>query len=220
MYKGIIFDLDGTVLDTIETIAYYSNKALEEFGFNKIETKKYNYMAGNGAKVLIERALKEAGADVPKVFDRVFEFYNREYNTDTLYKTKVYEGIRELICIAKEKGLKLAILSNKPHAATADVVGKFFDEGTFELCFGAREGVPLKPHPAAAIAVAEELSLSPEECIYVGDTDVDMKTGKGAGFYTVGVLWGFRQRDELEESGADLIVSHPQEIVDLFKYGE
>ena len=216
MYKGIIFDLDGTLLDTIETIAYYGNTTLEKFGFKSIDTQKYNYMAGLGAKHLVKCMLAEFGSEDEEIFNRVFSDYNKSYNVDPLYKTKVYDGINELILKAKKQGMKLAVLSNKPHDATVDVINNFFDKGTFDICFGAREGVPLKPDPAPAIAVANELGLEKSECIYVGDTDVDMKTGKGAGFYTVGVLWGFRDRQELEENGADIIVTRPDEIADLF----
>lgn len=220
MFKGIIFDLDGTLLDTIETIAYYGNKTLEKFGFKSIETGKYNFMAGKGAKHLVKCMLSESGSENEELFERVFLDYNKSYNIDPLYKTAVFDGINELILQAKKRGMKLAVLSNKPHTATVDVIDYFFDKGTFDICLGARDGVPLKPDPAPALAVANELGLSEDECIYVGDTDVDMKTGKGAGFYTVGVLWGFRDYKELEENGADIIVSHPSEIIKLVETGE
>ena len=216
MFKAIIFDLDGTILDTIETIAYYGNLTLEKYGFAPIETKEYNFMAGNGAKHLIKSMLAASGSEDVKMFEKVFADYNEAYNRDTLYKTKVYDGIRELISAAKEKGIKLSVLSNKPHEATVDVLSKFFDEDVFDVKLGAREGVPLKPDPMAAIELAKDLGVEKEECIYVGDTDVDMKTGKSAGFYTVGVLWGFRGREELEKNGADVIVSQPSEIINLF----
>ncbi|MFA7636180.1 MAG: HAD family hydrolase [Monoglobales bacterium] len=215
MFKGIIFDLDGTLLDTIDTIAYYGNLALSKHGFEAIGTAKYKYFAGNGAKHLVKRMLREVDSADEEVFLNVFKDYTNAYNADTLYKTTVYDGIRELISEVKSKGMKLAVLSNKPHEATVDVVDKFFEKGTFDVCHGGREGVPLKPDPAPAIMVARQLGLKNEECIYVGDTDVDMKTGKGAGFYTVGVLWGFRDRQELEESGADLIINYPLEILDI-----
>lgn len=215
MFKAIIFDLDGTLLDTVETIAYYGNKALKKFGFDEIETEKYKFLAGNGAKFLVRSMLETVGCEKPEVFDRVFEYYFDEYNKDTLFGTKVYDGIKELLESAKSKGIKLAVLSNKPHEATVDVLGHFFEEKTFDFKFGAREGVPLKPDPTPSVILAKQLGVKNEECIYVGDTDVDMKTGKGAGFYTVGVLWGFRGREELEENGADLIVSHPSEILKM-----
>lgn len=215
MFKGIIFDLDGTLLDTIETISYYGNNSLKRHGLNPVEPERYKLMAGNGAVHLVKCMIKEAGCTDESMFEKVFEDYNRTYGEDTLYKTKVYEGIMELLSGAKEKGMKLAVLSNKPHDATIDVLGKFFKEGTFDLAFGARDGIPLKPDPTSAIELAKELGISKDECIYVGDTSVDMQTGKGAGFFAVGVLWGFRDRKELEENGADKIVSHPSEILDL-----
>ncbi len=216
MYKGIIFDLDGTLLDTIETIAYYGNMTLEKYGFEAIDTEKYNYMAGRGARKLVKSMLAESGSFDDVLFERVFADYNVAYNSDALYKTKVFEGIEELLTAAKEKGIKLAVLSNKPHKATVDVINSFFEKDTFDICLGAREGVPLKPDPAPALAVAKDLGVLSDECIYVGDTDVDMKTGKGAGFYTVGVLWGFRGENELRKNGADIIVSNPTDIISLF----
>lgn len=215
MFKGIIFDLDGTLLDTVETIAYYGNKSLEKYGFKPIDSEIYKYMAGNGAKHLVKSMLAESGSSDPEMFEKVFKDYNIAYNTDTLYKTEVYDGIKDLIAVAKEKGLKLAVLSNKPHDATVDVIDKFFEEGTFDLCYGAREGIPLKPDATSAVMLAKEMGFEKDECIYVGDTNVDMQTGKSAGFYTVGVLWGFRDRKELEDNGADMIVSKPMEILTL-----
>ena len=215
MFKAIIFDLDGTLLDTVETIAYYGNKALKKFGFCDIESEKYKYLAGNGAKNLVKGMLETVQEYDEEIFEKVFEYYSKEYNKDTLYKTEVYDGINELLSNAKKAGMKLAVLSNKPHDATVDVLGKFFDDNTFDFKFGAREGVPLKPDPTAAVMLAEMLGVKEKECLYVGDTDVDMKTGKNAGFYTIGVLWGFRDRKELEENGADTIASHPSEILKL-----
>ena len=217
MYKGIIFDLDGTLLDTIETIAFYGNKALEKYGFEAIETDKYKYFVGDGAVQLIQRMLAFHGSHDEKTFKKVFDEYNALYNSDTFYKTTVYDGINELLKNAKGKGIKLAVLSNKPHEATIDVIKRFFGENTFDFFYGARAGIPLKPDPTSAIMLAEELEIEKEEIVYVGDTSVDMKTGNGAGFYSVGVLWGFRDKKELEGSGADLIISHPSEILKLFK---
>lgn len=215
MFRGIIFDLDGTLLDTIETIAFYGNKALEKYGFKAIETKEYKYFVGDGAVQLIERMLAFRGSHDKEMFEKVFNEYNFLYNNDTFYKTTVYDGINELLKSAKEKGIKLAVLSNKPNIATQDVIKRFFGNDTFDFFYGAREGIPLKPDPTSAIMLAEEMGIQKEEIVYVGDTCVDMKTGKSAGFYSVGVLWGFRDRKELEENKADLIISHPSELLKL-----
>ena len=215
MFRGIIFDLDGTLLDTIETIAFYGNKALEKYGFKAIETKEYKYFVGDGAVQLIERMLAFRGSHDKEMFEKVFNEYNFLYNNDTFYKTTVYDGINELLKSAKEKGIKLAVLSNKPNIATQDVIKRFFGNDTFDFFYGAREGIPLKPDPTSAIMLAKEMGIQKEEIVYVGDTCVDMKTGKSAGFYSVGVLWGFRDRKELEENKADLIISHPSELLKL-----
>ena len=122
MFRGIIFDLDGTLLDTIETIAFYGNKALEKYGFKAIETKEYKYFVGDGAVQLIERMLAFRGSHDKEMFEKVFNEYNFFYNNDTFYKTTVYDGINELLKSAKEKGIKLAVLSNKPNIATQDVI--------------------------------------------------------------------------------------------------
>ena len=120
-----------------------------------------------------------------------------------------------MIKALKEKGLKLAVLSNKPHARVMEVVYKFFEEGTFDVVQGQVDGVNKKPDPQGAITISKILGVDTTECIYVGDTDVDMKTGKSANMYTVGVLWGFREEEELRTNGADKIVSKPSEIVEL-----
>lgn len=215
MFKAAIFDLDGTLMNTIETIAFYANSTLEEYGFKAIETKKYNYMVGNGALQLVERMLKENGCEDVEIIQKVLKSYNEAYDKDTLYKTYIYDGIKELLQTMKKKGLKTAVLSNKPHNATLDVISKMFGENVFDFVYGARDGVPLKPDPTAAKMIAEEMGLKKEECLYIGDTCVDMKTGKSAGFFTVGVLWGYRDRKELEENGADKIVAAPDEIESL-----
>lgn len=216
-FKACIFDLDGTLLDTVDTIAYYGNKALEAFGYKAIGREEYKYFAGNGAKVLIERMLAHLGVENEAETEKVLSRYLDDYNSNTAYKTEVYDGIKDMLVALKAKGLKLAVLSNKPHDATLKVIDDFFGEGVFDIVYGQREGCPIKPDPTVAIEIGKELGLSKEECLYVGDTAVDMKTGKGAGYHAIGVLWGFRKRDELLKSGADVIVSHPREIAELLK---
>ena len=214
MTKLFIFDLDGTVLDTVKTIAYYGNYALQKHGIEPIEVKEYNYFAGNGAVNLIKRALRFRDALTDDVFQKVFADYNTAYNADTSYLTAPFEGIRETLDVIKAKGIKMAILSNKPHFATCGVITSLFGEGYFDLVYGQREGVPIKPDPTAVLGILQELNIKPEECLYVGDTGTDMKTGKNAGLYTVGVLWGFRGKDELLESGADTIIEKPEQLLD------
>ena len=217
MIKACIFDLDGTLTNTLPTISYYANGALVKNGFEPFEEERYKYFVGNGAKTLIERTLSAQGALSEESFSRVFLDYNRAYDNAPLEKTAVYDGVYALLCALRERGMKTAVLSNKPDFATRSVVAHFF-EGSFDAAHGARDGVALKPSPEGALLLLEELGIrEASEVLYVGDTSVDMDTGKSAGFFTVGVLWGFRTEEELRAHGADAIVSHPLEILDFVK---
>ena len=216
MIKFVVYDLDGTLLDTLSTITYYGNKTMEHSGLNGFESDRYKRFVGNGARVLIKRLIEANGADESECFDRAFEYYNEIYNASPLYLTAPYEGITELVKTLAEMKIKQAVLSNKPDFAVKSNVSHFFEDA-FDKVYGARDGVPLKPDPAMLNALLDELGVKPDECVYVGDTDVDMKTGRAAGAYTVGVLWGFRDRAELEANGADAIVSSPYQIADIIR---
>lgn len=215
MYKVAIFDLDGTLTDTLESIAVAGNKTLENVGLKARSIEEYKYFAGDGADTLVRRMLVAAGDTECKLFDKAYNLYRKEFAIDCTYNVKPYEGIMDMVKALKEKGLKLAVLSNKPHARTVEVVYKFFREDIFDFVQGQIDGINKKPDPQGAISIAKKLGVDTSECIYVGDTDVDMKTGKSANMYTVGVLWGFRDEKELIENGADKIVSKPNEIVEL-----
>lgn len=212
-HKGIIFDLDGTLLDTLETLAYYCNGTLSAYGYAPYEKDAYRYMVGNGAKTLVHRMLAGRDADTAEVFEKAYKTYIDAYNRDTLYKTEIYPGILDLLKALRENGIKIAVLSNKPHEATVPILKSFFGAETFVEMRGAMEGVPIKPDPTAALDIAAKMGCAPEECLYAGDTAVDMETGKRAGFFTIGVLWGFRDREELIEGGADAVVETPTEIL-------
>ena len=215
MIKYAVFDLDGTLLDTITTITYYVNLVLRREGIREISEEECKYFVGNGARLLIERSLNSRGIYDEERISRVLSEYNREYNSDTLYLTKPYDKIPELLTALREKGVGLAVLSNKPDYATVNIIPAFFPS-TFEVVHGGRDGVALKPSPDGVFEICRELSASPDEIIYVGDTGVDMQTGKAANAkITVGVLWGFRKKEELVESGADVIISNPLDILDL-----
>lgn len=214
MIKLCIFDLDGTVLDTVTTIAYYGNYALSKHGIEPIDVEEYKYFAGNGAVNLIKRALRFRDALTDETFAKVFADYNTAYNANTSYLTAPFDGIKETLDAIKAQGIKMAILSNKPHFATCGVITSLFGEGYFDCVYGQREDVPIKPDPTAVLGIMEECNAKPEECLYIGDTGTDMKTGKNAELYTVGVLWGFRGKEELLEGGADTIIEKPIELLD------
>ena len=210
MIKACIFDLDGTLLDTLETIAHYCNITLEHFGYDKIDVEKFKYFAGNGSKKLIERTMREACAD-EKDFEKFHSFYFNAYEEDASYKTGVFDGIKELLESLKEKGIDVFVLSNKPDVA-ANMATDEFLPSLVDVTYGASDKFSLKPSPDGLHCILKENFLSPDECLYIGDTGVDMETGKNAGLFTIGVLWGFREKEELIRFGADAIVSHPSEI--------
>lgn len=217
MIKACIFDLDGTLLNTLTTISYYGNMALNKFGLPSIETEKYKYMVGNGAKILIERMLREVGAYTEEMFKKVFAYYNEQYNAEVKLYTEPYPGICELLKNLKKANILTAVVSNKPDFAAKCVIKDFFEDGLLDITRGQVEGVPVKPAPDGVIEVLKELDVTAEESVYVGDTWIDMQTGKNLGAYTIGVLWGFRDYDELKTNGADIIVENPSEIMNYIK---
>ena len=213
MKKLCIFDLDGTLLDTLGTISGYANEALEKNGIAPIEKNEYKYLVGKGASNLVAGMLRYRGCYSEELFGKVFADYNEAYNKNTTRDTEVYPGIRELLDALKAKSIRIAVVSNKPDFATRSVVAAFFGEGYLDEVRGQREGVPIKPDPTAVFEVMEMLGAGAEDCIYVGDTGVDMQTGRNAGLLTVGVLWGFREKDELIENGADHVIAKAEELL-------
>lgn len=211
MKKAVIFDLDGTLTDTITAISHFGNLALGENDLPPIEKDVYKYLVGNGRDNLIHRMLKECNADTEENFIKVGTVYDKYYEADPLYKTDAYDGIREAILEMRSRGIKTAVCSNKPDNVAQDVIAKIFGSGYFDFVCGERSGVPIKPDAAPALLVAKELGLTPDECIFTGDTKVDMSTAKNANMTAIGVLWGFRDYDELKNSGADFIIKHPSE---------
>lgn len=214
MTKLCIFDLDGTLMNTIPAISHFGNTALKKFGFPEIEPDRYKLLVGNGRDLLIHRMLQETDSDTEENFENVGKAYDAGYEADPLYKTAPYDGILDLLDTLKEKGLTLAVLSNKPDNVTQDVVRLFFGD-RFDIIAGQKPGVNPKPDPAGVYAILDELKITAEESFFIGDTYVDISTGKNAGIESIGVLWGFRDEAELTNAGADHIVDHPSKILDI-----
>lgn len=214
MTKLCIFDLDGTLTNTIPAISHFGNSALLKFGFSEIKQDKYKLLVGNGRDLLIHRMLKEFDADTSENFEKVGNAYDSAYEADPLYKTAPYDGILELLDRLKSEGIALAVLSNKPDNVAQDVVRLFFGD-RFDVIAGQKPNIKVKPDPEGVFMILKELGVSPEECFFIGDTYVDISTGKNAGIESIGVLWGFRGEAELTEAGADYIVSRPAEILDI-----
>lgn len=217
MIKAVLFDLDGTLSDSLASMALATNKALEQCGLPKIPVDSYRYHCGYGAKIMVERALIEAGDKELKYLDKAYEAYQDVFRKDCTFHVKPYDGIPELIAGLKEQGIKIAVVSNKPHERTLDVVEKLFGLETFDVVKGMKEGEKGKPDPAGALEVAERFGVTPSECAFVGDTNVDMRTGTNAGMLRVGVLWGFRDRKELVENGADVLIGRPEELLEVIE---
>ncbi len=214
MKKAVIFDLDGTLSDSLLSIAYSANLALSASGFAPFETERFKYFVGDGAAELVRRCLRNDGDEELVHFDEVYGKYCEVFEEYCMYQVKPYEGIKELLSELRKRKIYTAVLSNKPHERTLTVIHELFGDTLFDVVQGQKDGVPKKPAPDGALKICEELSILPEECIYCGDTNTDMKTGKSAGMFTIGVLWGFREREELVENHADAIIEKPQEIID------
>lgn len=213
-FKAVIFDLDGTLLDTIEDLGDSMNSVLARNGYPVHDIEAYKYFVGDGVRALVKRALPEDKRSTEEV-ERSTAAMQAEYAVRWADKTALYPGIAGLLDGLTEKSLKLAVLSNKPDAFTKQIIEKLLSNWTFYPVFGERQGVPKKPDPAGALEIAQILEVRPEECLYIGDTSIDMKTANAAGMYAVGVLWGFREKDELLKSGARVLAADPIEILEL-----
>ena len=211
--KVVIFDLDGTLSDSIHSIKYSGDRTMEKFGYGPFSEEQYKYFVGDGARNLVKRAL-EAGGDTELAhFEEAYTLYREIFKENCMYRVRPYEGIPELLATLKVQHVKIAVLSNKPHAETVNVVEALYGKGYFDVIEGQKEGLAIKPSPDGVFRILERLGLGAEDLLYLGDTATDMKTGKGAGAFTVGALWGFRDRAELEEGGADAVIEHPLELL-------
>lgn len=213
MYKACILDIDGTLLDSVESIAYVANKVLETYGLPAQPVEAFNYYAGDGADELMKRTLRAAGDTGLTYFEAGRKLYRDIFAVDPLYKVTAFEGMTETLAELKKRGVRLAVLSNKPHPAAVKAIEAIYGEECFDIILGQQEGIPRKPSPEGAWSISKKFALKPEECMYVGDTNTDMQTGKAAGMMTIGVTWGFRDRQELEENHADVIIDHPSELL-------
>lgn len=209
MYKAVLFDLDGTLVDTLQDIAFAMNRALTMNGLPEHPLEAYRYLVGDGVKWLARRAVGER----QELADKVLADYQAYYKDHNLDRSKPYDGVREMLAALKWRGVKLCVFSNKPHADTCRVVKHFFPEAAFDVVRGQVEGVPVKPDPAGALLAAEEAGVAPEDFLYLGDTDVDMRCAHNAGMHPLGVTWGFRTAEELWAGGAERLLDHPSELL-------
>ena len=211
-FRAVLFDLDGTLADSLADLANATNWTLTQLGCPTHPLPNYRYFVGNGARQLCARALP---ANKQNLVDDALRLMRERYDAHCFDLTKLYAGIPELISSLAERRYHLAVLSNKPDHFTKRMIAHYFDPSPFAVVRGQLPNVPLKPDPTAARQIAQNLGVPPAQWLYLGDTNTDMQTARGAGMHAVGVLWGFRDREELAESGAEQIVGKPPEVLAL-----
>lgn len=213
-FSAVIFDLDGTLLDTLEDIADAMNSVLAAHAFPTHPLEPFKTFVGDGVQNLVRRTLpedKRGHGDIDRFTTEMRDAYAKNWNN----KTAPYPGIPGMLDALSTKGVKLAVLSNKPQNFTAMCVAEFLADWTFDVVLGHGDDIPLKPDPAGALEAARRLGVAPERILYAGDSGMDMAAAKSAGMFPVGVLWGFRSRQELLDNGARALASHPRDLVTL-----
>ena len=213
-YKAILFDLDGTLLNTLEDLGNSVNRVLARRGFPTHTLNEYRYFVGDGTAMLITRALPQ-GKRNDETIRTCLEAFSEDYGRNCKVKTSPYEGIPEMLDAVTERGLKIAVLSNKQHEFTKRCVADLLPNWTFDVVLGQRDAVNRKPDPAGALEVAEHLHIPPADFLYLGDSAIDMRTATAARMFPVGVLWGFRSAEELKVSGAQALIERPSEILNF-----
>lgn len=213
--RGVLFDLDGTLLNTLLDLANSMNAALSRLGFAGHPVEAYRYFVGDGSEVLARRALPPASRKEETIARCLAEFL-AEYGRRWDENTRPYPGVPELLDGLSERRIRMAILSNKKHELTQLAVTRLLPRWRFDAVAGAKPEVPRKPDPTAALRLIEELRLEPDKVLYLGDTNTDMQTAVGAGMHPVGALWGFRTEEELRASGARSVIARPQDLLAFF----
>lgn len=211
-YRAIVFDLDGTLLNTLDDIADGANAVLAEGGYPTHPVDAYRYFIGNGVATLFERALPEDDRR-PSIIRACVEGFRQVYERHWDVKTHLYDGVAELLDALVTRDVRMAVLSNKPHSFTRKSVGRYLSRWPLSPVLGQRDGIPHKPDPAGALEIADELGVAPTEFLYLGDTATDMETARAAGMFAVGALWGFRPEEELREAGAAALIAGPLELL-------
>jgi len=214
-FKAVIFDLDGTLLDTIEDLTDAMNAALAAMGFPERSVAECKKLVGDGLDTYVRRALPPGAADDPQAAARLKALMRAEYKVRQDHKTKPFEGIEDMLAAVNRMALPMAVLSNKPHDSTLAVMNRYFPKLDFRAIIGARDGVPVKPDPASALEIARLLNVRPAETAYVGDTNTDMRTAVAAGMFSIGALWGFRTAEELLANGARALVEKPADLLKI-----
>ncbi len=215
-HQAVIFDLDGTLLNTLEDLADSMNHVLQDRGLPTHPVDAYRRFIGNSARALASRALP-AEKQQEETVTEYFEAFRRTYRHNWNVKTRPYQGIQELLNTLRDKHIKLAVLTNKPQDFAELCIHAFFPDGTFDVIQGQRDNVPIKPDPTGSLDVARHLNVLPQACLFIGDSDVDMQTAVRAAMFPVGVLWGYRSEQELRDNGALAVIQQPLELLEYIQ---
>ena len=216
MKHAVIFDLDGTLLNTLGDLRAATNHALEVRGLPPHSMEEIRQFIGNGIRLLICRAMPEGTPEAE--IDAALDDFKAYYAAHIHDRTVPYDGIPQLLTALRKRGIKVAVLSNKIDSASQQLIEYFFS-GKTDVVFGEHVGVPRKPDPTSCRMVMQQLGVQPEQVLYVGDSGTDMQTAKNAGLYAVGVTWGFRSKEVLLEYGADILVHRPEQILQILDSG-
>lgn len=215
MFKAAIFDLDGTLLDSIEDLELACNYALSKFNLPHVDSQRYKLLLGKGRRKLIESIVEEFfGNDEEEVFEKFLSYYNEYYEVHMFDNTKPFDGILEMLDYLNNRNVITAVLSNKPHDFTQSLASRFFNDRV-KTVYGLQDGYEAKPDPVTLLEIINTLDLKKHECIYIGDTEIDIQVAKNANVKSLGVLWGFRTASRLENEGADYIASTIDELKDI-----
>lgn len=214
-YTCCIFDLDGTIINTIHALTYTTNLVLEHFGLGPVSEKAMMQMVGNGYKKQMERSLLASGDKDLVHYEESLPVYQELFKQHCLHQLEPYPGMMELLNRMKAAGMKLAVFTNKPHQRGIETVEAVYGKGFFDVVLGEQEGLPKKPDPTGAFQVMKTLGVTREECLYMGDTNTDMETAANAGLDAVGAVWGFRGREELETFHPKFMAEQPLDVAKM-----
>ena len=215
MIKALIYDLDGTLADTLPSLCQAINMTMDHYGAPLRTCEDVRLAIGNGARMLVKRLLPDALSNHEDKVTEALLYYNARY-AETYTAADCYDGIQDAVTALCRRGYTSAVLSNKPDKYTVALCRILFPENTFALTQGQQEGVPTKPDPTAPLSIAARLGVRPEECAFIGDSEVDIRTAKNAGMMSVGCAWGYRSADDLRAEGADAVIDTPDQLLTLF----
>lgn len=215
MVRCCIFDLDGTLINTVDALKRTTNLVLDQFGCSHVDDADIKRIVGDGFRNQMKRALTIAGDPELKHYEAAVAVYPNVFAENCLYNIRAYDGICELLEGLKARGIRVAVLTNKPHDRAVENLDIVFGKGYFDYVLGEKLGIPKKPDPEGVRCILSALEVKEDECLYFGDTNTDMRTGLGAGLATVGVTWGFRGREELESFQPQYIIDHPLQVFEM-----